>query len=115
MSDDPAFKTVTMAKVYERQGHWEKAADIYRYLLAREPDREDVSKALARLETREVPESEALPENLSALLVKWLDLTIRYGQLKGLEGCRSRFTALRRISAMARASFGKKNPENETK
>jgi|GEM_PF-364396 hypothetical protein len=105
MSTDNAFKTVTMAKVYEGQGHWEKATEIYRYLLDQDPEREDVRDALDKLQSRVIPESEVLPDRVGALLVRWLDLTIRYGQLKGLEGCRSRFKALRRVSAYAQASL----------
>lgn len=115
MSSDNAFKTVTMAKVYEGQGHWEKAAEIYRYLLDQDRDREEIRDALAKLERRIVPESEALPAELGALLVKWLDLTIRYGQLKGLEGCRSRFQALRRVGAYAQTSLRAKDSDDGLK
>ena len=38
MNQDVDIYTETMAEVYADQGHWEKVADIYRHLLATEPE-----------------------------------------------------------------------------
>jgi Tfp pilus assembly protein FimV len=42
MTDKPDFYTKTMAKVYADQGYLTKAAEIYRFLLKQEPDRQDL-------------------------------------------------------------------------
>ena len=44
------FHTATMARVYAQQGHYRKAADIYRHILSNEPDREDIAAELSRVE-----------------------------------------------------------------
>ena len=50
MDKETNFYTATMAKVYAEQGHWEKSAEIYRYLLRHEPERVDYLEALAQAE-----------------------------------------------------------------
>jgi 3-dehydroquinate dehydratase-2 len=44
--------TVTLARVYERQGLLHEAAKVYRSLLATDPGRSDVSRALKNVEER---------------------------------------------------------------
>ena len=45
MSQDVDVYTETMAKVYAEQGHWAKAVEIYRILVADEPERQDYADA----------------------------------------------------------------------
>ena len=52
MGKETDFYTATMARVYSEQGHWHKAAEIYRHLLAQEPVREDYLAALAEMEKK---------------------------------------------------------------
>jgi hypothetical protein len=52
MSKDIGIYTETMAKVYAAQGHWGKAAEIYRHLLTGTPARKDFSDALAEAEEK---------------------------------------------------------------
>ena len=52
MIPDNDFKTATMARVYSSQGHYEKAAEIYKHLLECEPDRQDLAMALAGVEKK---------------------------------------------------------------
>ena len=47
MQNETDFYTATMARVYAEQGHWDKSAEIYRYLLKQEPERVDYLEALA--------------------------------------------------------------------
>ena len=47
MSKEIGIYTETMAKVYASQGHWGKAAEIYRHLLTEAPARKDFADALA--------------------------------------------------------------------
>ena len=52
MMQDNIFHTATMAKVYADQGNLKKAADIYRYILDREPKRQDIRKSLSEIEIK---------------------------------------------------------------
>jgi hypothetical protein len=82
MTADLDFQTATMAKVLADQGHFKKAADIYKNLLKREPHRQDLAAALAEVEER-ISESGKLPdENLEFLLGEWVKLVIGYKQLR---------------------------------
>ena len=96
MSESLNFKTATMARVYERQGYWEKAAEIYRYLLERDPARQDLAQALALLETKKTTVDEALPEDLVAKIRHWLELLQQYHRRQELRGWQARCQALRR-------------------
>ncbi len=84
MIKDPDFYTVTMARVYEDQGYWEKAAEIYRYLLKQEPARKDLAEALAEAERRldEVKDKKA--NDLVPLVREWIHLLFRYRRLQQL-------------------------------
>ncbi len=85
MTDDKAFYTATMARVYASQGYYDRAADIYRYLLEKAPDRQDLQKALAEVELEINKNQPTLPPNLSLLLDKWVKLLIRYKRLQKLK------------------------------
>jgi tetratricopeptide (TPR) repeat protein len=80
--ENDVFYTKTMAKVYEDQGQYEKAARIYRYLLHREPNRKDLSDTLCELEKKCSANSR---ERLVHLFVQWLDLLITSNELKKLK------------------------------
>ncbi len=41
MNKESVFNTVAMAKIHAKQGYLDQAAEIYRYLLKQEPDRQD--------------------------------------------------------------------------
>jgi tetratricopeptide (TPR) repeat protein len=47
--DAPEWQTVTMAKIYSSQGHHEKAKQIYRAILARDPSNEAAREGLGSL------------------------------------------------------------------
>lgn len=68
------FYTATMAKIHADQGHLEKAADIYRRLLEKEPEREDLIEALT--DTEESIQ-QARNEDLSLLVGEWTKLVLR--------------------------------------
>ena len=84
MIRDPDFFTVTMARVYEDQGHWEKAAEIYRYLLEQEPERKDIADALAEVEKRLDEGTTINADDLTPLISEWIDLMFRYKRLQKL-------------------------------
>ena len=84
MIQDNDFKTATMAKVYSRQGHYEKAAEIYKHLLECEPDRQDLTRALAEVEKKLHEKEKGSPEDIAALFSTWVDLTLRYKRMRYL-------------------------------
>jgi pentatricopeptide repeat protein len=84
MEKETEFYTGTMAKVYARQGHWDKAAEIYRHLLRMEPERTDYLEALAEAE-RMLKTSGNLPvADLEPLFQQWIDLMLKYKNLQKL-------------------------------
>ena len=84
MIKDPDFYTVTMARVYEDQGHWEKAAEIYRYLLKQEPEKEDIADALAEVERRLDDGMTKTADDLTPLIGEWIHLIFFYKRLQKL-------------------------------
>jgi len=84
MEPDRDFYTVTMAKVYEQQGLWEKAAEIYRYLLEQEPQRGDLAASLAGAEKKIRETGDRTVDDLVPLFRRWIELSVRYRQLKKL-------------------------------
>lgn len=84
MIKDPDFNTVTMARVYEDQGHWEKAAEIYRYILKQEPERQDIANALAEAEKRIDRGITNSAHDLTPLIGEWIHLMLRFKRLQKL-------------------------------
>ena len=82
---DTEFYTATMAKVYAAQGHFEKAAEIYRYLLNREPDRQDLIDALSEMEKKLSEKTSKTGTDLVPLFSKWIDLMLRYARIQKLK------------------------------
>ena len=71
-----------MAKVYADQGKLEKAVEIYRYLLKKEPGRQDLIDAIAEIDKKRFEKD---PERLGDLLSIWLDLLLRHSRLQQLK------------------------------
>ena len=84
MEKETDFYTSTMAKVYADQGHWDKAAEIYRHLLRIEPERTDYLEALAEAEQMLSENSKRSVEDLAPLFHEWIDLMFRYKNLQRL-------------------------------
>ena len=82
---DAEFYTATMAKVYEQQGLLEKAADIYRFILEREPGRTEVGKALAELENKIDESAPKSDRDLMQLFSKWIELVLSYKRVQALK------------------------------
>ena len=78
---DDVFYTRTMAKVYADQGNLLKAAEIYRYLLECEPERQDLMAALSEIERKL---NEKSPDDLIKLFNRWIDLLLKYHNLQKL-------------------------------
>ena len=77
MSPDVDIYTETMAKVYADQGHWAKAAEIYRHLAQLEPERQDLSDALEHARQMMEGSPDANPEELVPLFRKSTGLFFR--------------------------------------
>ena len=88
MTDNPDFYTKTMAKVYANQGYLTKAAEIYRFLLKQDPggqdlpDRQSLIDELSKIEKKL---SEKVPDDPVLLLSKWINLMLKYNNLKKLK------------------------------
>jgi hypothetical protein len=66
--------TATMAKIYADQGYLRKAAQIYRYLLVRNPDQDDVRQALSALEQELARRPVPSRKELGLLFKEWIYL-----------------------------------------
>lgn len=67
------FQTETMAQIYWKQGRKEKALEIYRELLAREPENKDLRERFAYLsKTLEEEKKLAQKQKIIGQLEKWL-------------------------------------------
>ena len=84
MSRQVDIYTETMAQVYADQGHWEKVVEIYRHLLAVEPERLEYADALAEAENR-VQLSRKAPERLVPLFQEWIELLFKFEALQKLK------------------------------
>ena len=87
---DHDFYTETMAKIYVDQGYLEKAAEVYRHLLTVEPEREDLAEALARIEEKISADGKKRTADLVPLLEEWIELLLRYNNLRKLKKLKER-------------------------
>jgi hypothetical protein len=90
MNQEIGIYTETMARVYAAQGHWEKAAEIYRFLLAAAPARKDFADALAEAEKKMNETRHKKPEQLVALFREWIELVFRHEKLLKLKKLRDK-------------------------
>ncbi|MEE4603078.1 MAG: hypothetical protein V2J65_17475 [Desulfobacteraceae bacterium] len=88
MSKEVGIYTETMAKVYASQGHWAKAAEIYRHLLTEAPARKDFADALAEAEKKISNDSLKDPEQLVPLFREWIELLFKHDKLQKLRNLR---------------------------
>ncbi len=90
MNQEIGIYTETMARVYAAQGHWEKAAEIYRFLLAAAPARKDFADALAEAEKKMNETRHKKPEQLVPLFREWIELVFRHEKLLKLRKLRDK-------------------------
>lgn len=84
MEKENDFYTATMAKVYADQGHWAKAADIYRHLLKQAPERDDYLEALAAVEKKIISSGNRPEDQLQPLFHEFFDLLLRFKNVEKL-------------------------------
>lgn len=70
-----------MAKLFEDQGYLRKAAEIYRHLVALNPERPELQEALDRIERRIAEQPAPTRKDTELLLREWIDLMKRKKQL----------------------------------
>ena len=80
MKDDKSFYTPTMARIYASQGYYEKAADIYRYLLSKNPDQDELKDELSDVEQKLAESPRNNKEDLVRLFRQWFKLINLYNQ-----------------------------------
>ncbi len=90
MSREIGIYTETMAKVFAAQGHWEKAAEIYRHLLIEAPARGELSDALAEVEKSIGKEPQKDAEQLVLLFREWIQLVFRREKLNKLRNLKEK-------------------------
>jgi hypothetical protein len=85
MNQEVDIYTETMAKVFAAQGHWEKVAEIYRHLLATEPERLDFADALTEAENKMKERPRKNPDQLIPLFHEWFELLFKVEVLQKLK------------------------------
>jgi hypothetical protein len=85
--------TATLAKVYADQGHLEKAAEIYRSLLEKEPGQTDLIDALSDIEKKLVRKKQERTTDLVRIFSQWIDLADCHGRRQKLKKLRNRLRA----------------------
>ena len=77
--------TPTMARVYADQGHYKKAAQIYRQLLKTDPESKDYLEALADMEQKMLGIDQPSDHILLELFALWIELELGAGNLRRLK------------------------------
>ena len=85
MPVENGLKTAIMARIFTQQGHYRRAADIYRFLLRQDPNRKDLLEELADVERLLEKKNAESGTHLGALFEEWITLLLRYRQVKQLE------------------------------
>lgn len=82
ISPSQRFFTATMARLYADQGYLRKAAQIYRYLVQQEPDRDDLNRELAAIEEAIRRQTHPPAKELGLLMRDWVELIRKQKELK---------------------------------
>lgn len=93
MAEQHPIQTATMARIYTQQGHYRKAAEIYRHLLARDPSRQDLAAALAQVQSMRDAAPRAGEKDLAPLLRQWIRLEVRHRQVRQLQSMKKRVSS----------------------
>jgi hypothetical protein len=83
MTVHETFYTETMARILADQKKFQHAADIYRHLLAKEPENTQWARALETMlqaHTRQQAAQNEAP--LAELFQRWIDISSRYNKVK---------------------------------
>jgi Arc/MetJ-type ribon-helix-helix transcriptional regulator len=83
-NNDKTFYTETMARLLTRQGRYDSAAEVYHYLLERQPHRLDFKQALEEVLAR-IPQGADNWEAVSQRVDRWVTLMLRHKALRQLQ------------------------------
>jgi hypothetical protein len=75
------YYTATMAELYAKQGYLRKAAQIYRHLIEKEPECEDLRGALAKIVQKIDGEPKPARKELGLLIREWAELINQHKKL----------------------------------
>lgn len=94
----PQYYTATLAGLYASQGYLDKAAEVYRHLLDRAPDRQEFASALSELAARMDREKQTTDDRegegetkavtdqeLEMLLEEWVTLLLEVNKNSALK------------------------------
>lgn len=82
MVDPVTFYTSTMADLYAQQGYLRKAAEIYRYLLARDPRHEGWLAALQQIEAQIAVQDAPSRKEIGLMIREWVEMMKQSSELK---------------------------------
>jgi hypothetical protein len=85
MSLDDIFKTKTMARIFVEQGQLKKAAEIYLFLLKKNPNQKEIKNHLMDIRRRLNQSVQGAARDLKPLYEKWINLAIVHHQEKKQE------------------------------
>jgi tetratricopeptide (TPR) repeat protein len=84
--NDPAQRyTKTLAKLYADQGYYDKAIEIYRHLVKKFPEREDLLDDFSDLKVKIQRIKTSNEPELSVLFQRWFDLLAKYRQINAIQ------------------------------
>ena len=95
MTEKHDIRTATMARIYTQQGHYRKAAEIYRHLLELDPSRQDIAEALAEVESMPDAQTTAGKKDLAPLVREWIRLAVRRRQIRQLQQMKKKLSAIK--------------------
>jgi hypothetical protein len=72
MMPSPESYTAAMARLYADQGYLRKAAEIYRHMICKHPDRGDLREELEKLERRIAGAASPTRKDVELLLREWI-------------------------------------------
>lgn len=85
MANEKDIQTATMARIYAEQGHYEKAAGIYKFLLGKDPDRQDLADALEEVRQKQNRNKRGTGNDLARLIDEWFSLLLRFHRMQQLK------------------------------
>jgi hypothetical protein len=83
--ENAGIYTVTMAEIYASQGHFNRAAQIYRHMLEAKPHDEALIKALADTEKKLLEQKRIRRDDLVVLFGEWIQLAERYRYMVSMQ------------------------------
>lgn len=93
MKNNSLFYTPSVARLCAQQGYLEKSAEIYTFLLDKDPENRDLRQALEDVNTRlsqpDPTKDSGIPENrLEALVGTWVSLLVENNLRRKFENLR---------------------------